>query len=249
MLIEIEPAVRATWTARRADHQAQHAVAPAADPILVGLGQQVVDGVDPFRIDLPQRLLGEIVAGIEKREGLAASVLGWRRPAKVFLVIAIQRRATAGVARVEEEILHVDRNELLGTGDLVQIRAAGDLPIVLFTLTTPADVLLPAGKVKQARVIAESEAATVLTTALVGYTDQPGAVAASGAALDQRTFGGWPQACTVINVGDFMQHRGEQFLTHSAVGTIGFSLAALPSVSPASNLRFRSSSATRVAWP
>jgi hypothetical protein len=222
MLIQIEPAIRPTWAARSADHQTQHAVAPAADPVLIGLGQQVIDCIDPFGVDLPQRLLGKVVTGIEKREGLAASVLGRWRPAEVFLVIAIQRGATAGVARVEEEILHVDRDELFRAGDLVQIRAAGDLPIVLFALTATTDVLLPTSEVEQARIIAEGEAPTILAPAFVGNADQPGAVEASGAALDQRALGVRPQACTVVNVGDFMQHRGEQFLAHSAVGAIGF---------------------------
>ncbi|MNY14873.1 hypothetical protein D3C86_1480620 [compost metagenome] len=52
MLIQIQPAIRPAWTARCADYQAQHAVAPAADPVLIGLGQQIVNGVDPFRINV-----------------------------------------------------------------------------------------------------------------------------------------------------------------------------------------------------
>ena len=197
-------------------------MAPAADPVLIGLCEQVINRVNPLRIDVPQWLLGEVVTGVQKREGLAASVFGRWRPAEMLLVIAVQRGAAAGVARVEEEVLHVDRDELFRAGNLVEIGAAGDLPIVLLTLTATADVLLPTGEVEQARIIAEGKATAVLATAFIWDAYQPGAVEAAGATLDQRALGVWPQAGAVINVGDFVQHRGEQFLAHSAVGAIGF---------------------------
>ena len=91
----------------------------------------------------------------------------------MFLVVAVQRGTAAGVARVEEEVLHVDRDELLGAARLVDVRAAGDLPVVLFALATAADVLRPAGEVEQARIVAEGKAATGLAAALVGNADQP----------------------------------------------------------------------------
>ena len=148
-------------------------MAPAADPVLVGLGQQIVDGVDPLRIYLTQGLLGEIVACIEERERFGASLLGGGCPAEVFLVVAVQRRATTGVARVEEEILHVDRDKLLRAAGLVNVRAARDLAIVLFALATTADILLPAGEIEQARIVAEGEAAVGLAAAFVRDADQP----------------------------------------------------------------------------
>jgi hypothetical protein len=73
-------------------------VTPAADPVLVGFSQQIVDGVDPFRIDLAQWSFGEIVAGIEEGEGFAAGVFSGGRPAEMFFVIAVQRRTATGVA-------------------------------------------------------------------------------------------------------------------------------------------------------
>ena len=39
MLIQIEPAIRAARATRCTDHQTQHAVTPAADPVLIGFGQ------------------------------------------------------------------------------------------------------------------------------------------------------------------------------------------------------------------
>ena len=52
MLVQIQPARRPARPAWCADHQAQHAVAKAADPLAVGLGQQVIDGVDPLGVEL-----------------------------------------------------------------------------------------------------------------------------------------------------------------------------------------------------
>ncbi len=221
MLVQIQPTIRAARAARRADHQAQHAVAPAADQVLVGFGQQVVDFVDPFRVDVAQGRLGEVVAGVEEGVGLGAGVLRGRRPAKVFLVIAEQRGAAAGVARVEEEILHVDRDELQRAAGFVEVRAARDLAVVLLALTAAADVLRPAGEVEQARVVAEGEAAVVLATALIGQSDQAGDVVLAAAASDQRALVAGPQARTVIDVGQFMQHGGEHFPAHGAVGAVG----------------------------
>ncbi|MNP05368.1 hypothetical protein D3C76_973170 [compost metagenome] len=86
VLVEVQATVRATWAARLADDQAQHAVAPAADPVLIGLGQQIVDFIDPFRVDFAQRLAGEITSGIEERQAFGAGVL-WRGPVKVLLQV------------------------------------------------------------------------------------------------------------------------------------------------------------------
>ncbi|MCY1356898.1 hypothetical protein D9M69_433640 [compost metagenome] len=173
MLVQIQSAIRSAWSAWRADHQAQHAVTPAAEQVLVGLGQQIVNGIDSLRIDLAQRCLGEVAAGIEEREGLATGVFGGRRPAEMLLVVAIQRGTAAGVARVEEEILHVDRDELLWTAGLVDVRAAGNLAIVLFAFTATAYVLLPAGEVEQTRIVTEGKTPIGLAPALVGNANQP----------------------------------------------------------------------------
>jgi hypothetical protein len=88
-------------------------VAPAADQVLVGFGQQVVDFVDPLRVDLAQRVLAKSLPALRNAKVLA-QVSCRRRPAEVLLVVAEQRGAAAGVARVEEEVLHVDRDELQG---------------------------------------------------------------------------------------------------------------------------------------
>ncbi|MNM80848.1 hypothetical protein D3C81_928300 [compost metagenome] len=173
VLVQVQSAIRTTGAARRADHQTQHAVAPAAEQVLVSLGQQIVNGIDPLRIDLPQRCLGEIVAGIEERDGFAAGVTGGGRPAEMLFVVAIQCGTAAGVARVKEEILHVDRDEFLGAAGLVDIRTAGNLAIVLFAFTPTAYVLLPAGQVEQARIVAEGKAPIGLAPTLVGHADQP----------------------------------------------------------------------------
>ncbi|MNX96072.1 hypothetical protein D3C86_1283740 [compost metagenome] len=43
-----------------------------------------------------------------------------------------------------------------------------------------------------------------------------------GATLNQRALRLGPQARAIIDVGQFVQHGGQHFPTHSAVGTIGF---------------------------
>ncbi|MNO77570.1 hypothetical protein D3C76_686850 [compost metagenome] len=209
MLVQVEAAIWPAGPARCANHQTQHAVAPTAHPVLVGLRQEIVDGVDPLRINLAQGRLGEVIARVEECESLGALAFGGGCPAELLLVVAVQRRATTGVARVEEEILHVDRDKLLRAADLVDVRAAGDLAIVLFALATPANVLLPTGEVKQARVVAEGEAAAGLAPALVRNAHQPRAALLAGAALNQCALRIRPQACAVINVGQLVQYRGE----------------------------------------
>ncbi|MCY1530500.1 hypothetical protein D9M68_656890 [compost metagenome] len=79
MLVEIQPALRPARPAGRADDQAQHAVAPAAGPGLVGFGEQVIDLVDTFGVKFTQRLTGEIAAGIQVGVAVGARLLlGWR---------------------------------------------------------------------------------------------------------------------------------------------------------------------------
>ncbi|MNG40763.1 hypothetical protein D3C84_1295190 [compost metagenome] len=64
-------------------------MAPAADPVLIRLGQQIVDGVHPLRIDLAQRRFGKVITGVEEGEGFATFAFGGWGPAKVFFVIAV----------------------------------------------------------------------------------------------------------------------------------------------------------------
>ena len=138
----------------------------------------------------------------------------------MFLVIAIQRRAAARVGRVEEKILHIDRNKFFRVRDFVQVRTAHNLVVVLLAFATAADVLLPASQIKQARVITQGEASFGLTTAFIGQADQASTAALSGATLDQRPLCGRPEAGAVVKVGQFMQHGSEQFTTYSAVWAI-----------------------------
>src|SRR5690606_28355288 len=59
-----------------------------------------------------------------------------------------------------------------------------------------------------------------LATAFIRNADQSGTVVTSGAALDQRAFGSWPKTRAVIDVGKFVQHRGQHFAADGAVRTI-----------------------------
>ena len=198
MFLQIQAAVGATWAARSTDHQAQHAVAPAAGPLLVGFCQQVVNGIHTLGIDGAQWLFAKVVAGIKKSECLGAFVFGGRCPAKMLFVVAIQGRATARVSRVEEKVLHIDRNKFFGVGDFVQIGTANNLVVILLAFATAAYILLPSGKVQQSRVITEGKASFGLTPALIGQADQASTTALSSATLDQSPLCGRPEAGAVI---------------------------------------------------
>ena len=137
------------------------------------------------------------------------------------LVVAVEGWAATGVGRVEEEVLHVDRYKLFGVGDFVKVRAANDLVVVLLALATASDILLPAGQVEQPWIIAEGEAAFGLAAALIGQANDSGAVALSAAAQDQAALCGGPESGAVVDVGQFVQHSGEHFPAHGAVGTVG----------------------------
>ncbi|MNM85929.1 hypothetical protein D3C81_980700 [compost metagenome] len=202
-LVEVQAAVRPAWAARLADHQAQHAVAPAADQVLVGFGQQVVHLIDPLGVDFAQRLAGEVAAGIDERQALGAAVL-LRCPAEVFAQVLVQRRTAAAVARVEEEVLHVDRDVLLGAAQFIAVGAAHELAVVLLALAASAHVLLPAGQVEQARVVAEGEAALGLATACFGQADLAQRTLLALATGDQRVLGAGPQPGTVVDMGEFV---------------------------------------------
>ncbi|MNM60447.1 hypothetical protein D3C81_717260 [compost metagenome] len=195
-------------------------MAPAADPVLVGFGQQVIHGIDPLGVDLAQRRFGKVIAGVEERQCARA----WRmlgRPVEMLLQVSLQGRAAAGKAWVEQEVLHVDRDEFLGAAQLIAVGAACHLAVVLFALATTADILRPASQVEQARVVTEGETAFGLATALFGQADFALAVLLSGALGDQPTLRTLPQAGAVIDVGQLMQDGGQQLLAYGAVGAAG----------------------------
>lgn len=114
VLVEVEPAVRAARAAGGADHQAQHGVAPAAGPVVVGFGEQVVHFVDPLGVEAPQGFAAEVAPGVEVGQFAGAAAGGVRGPAEVVAEVAVQRGASAAVVGVEEEVLHVHRDEFAG---------------------------------------------------------------------------------------------------------------------------------------
>ncbi|MND75337.1 hypothetical protein D3C80_669500 [compost metagenome] len=221
VLVEVEAAVRSARTARGADHQAQHAVAPAADPVLVGLGEQVVHFIDPLGVELAQGLLAEVAAGIQIGEAAGAIGAVRRRPAEMFAVVAVERRAAAGIGRIEEEVLHVHRDELARILQFVDVRAARHLVVFRFALAALADVLGPAGEVQQARVVAEGEAALGLAPAVAGQSYRAVAPGPGAAAEQLRPVGGGPEPGAVVEVGQLVEHGGEHFAAHRAVDAVG----------------------------
>ncbi|MCY1284706.1 hypothetical protein D9M70_336210 [compost metagenome] len=218
--VEVQPAGRPARAARGADDDAQHGVAPARDQLVVGLGEQVVDLVDALRVELAQWLAGEVAAGVEV--GVARWAVGALRAlAEAFGVEPVERRAAAGVARVEEEVLHVHRDEFARVAQLVGVRAAQDEAVVRLALAVLAGVLRPAGEVEQARVVGEGEAAPGLDAALAGFTGASQRFPARAAAADQAGFGGRPQPRAVVQVGQFVEQGGEQFAAQGAVAAAG----------------------------
>ncbi|MCY1410919.1 hypothetical protein D9M71_262980 [compost metagenome] len=142
-------------------------------------------------------------------------------PAEVFAEVLIQRRATAAVARVEEEILHVDRDVFLGAAQLIAVGAAHELAIVLFALASSAHVLLPPGQVEQAWVVAQGEATLGLPAAFFRQADLAQRALLALAACNQRILDAGPQAGTVVEMGELVQHGGQQLFTHRAMWAVG----------------------------
>ena len=71
--------------------------------------------------------------------------------------VGVQRRATAGVVRVEQKVLGVDRDKLGRAVQLVAIRRAQHLTIGRFALTTRTHTLRPASQIQQARIITQAK--------------------------------------------------------------------------------------------
>ncbi|MNF39177.1 hypothetical protein D3C84_201430 [compost metagenome] len=222
MLVQIQPAIRPARPPGGADHQAQHAVAPAAGPLLVGLGEQVVDLVDPLGVERAQWLAGEIAAGVEVGVRVDAGLLAGRCPAAEMLAqVTRQRGAATGVAGVEEEVLHVHRDELARVAQFVDIRAARHLAVGRLARAAPADLLRPAGQVEQARIVAEGETARRLAAAGIGQADRAEAGQALPATLQQALLILWPELRAVVEVSQLVQHGGQQLTAHVTVRTSG----------------------------
>src|SRR5690606_40073887 len=101
-MVQVEAAVRATRAPGSADYQAQHAVAPAADSVVVGFRVEVVHLVDPFGVDPGQRRLLIVATGIEIGQARAARLGPRRLPGEMGLEVLMQSGATAGVGGIEE---------------------------------------------------------------------------------------------------------------------------------------------------
>ncbi|MNV50804.1 hypothetical protein D3C71_1428310 [compost metagenome] len=149
MMGKIHPARRPAWSSRRADHQPQHAVAPAAHQLVIAFGEQVVDAVNPRRIQLEQRRSARVLFGLHQRQTGVAVDRVHDRPQ----VVGEPRgdgRSTAGVIRIEQQVLGVDRQELGRAGTLVIIGAAPAEGVGGAAESPRAS--LPAGQVPQPRV-------------------------------------------------------------------------------------------------
>ena len=220
-MVQIQAAVRPARAAWRADHQAQHAVAPAADPGVVSFGKQIVDLVDALGVELDQRGAREVMPGVEDRQGAFAGIDPGGLPAEMLAEIAMQQRATAGVAWVEEKVLQIHRHEFQRVAQLVGIGAACLLGIVLLACAALANALWPAGQIEQARVVAEGEAALGLPAAAVRQADQAETAGALSTerllSMDFRR----PELGAVIEMSHFVNERRQHFLTHRAVRPLG----------------------------
>ncbi|MNJ37245.1 hypothetical protein D3C77_320560 [compost metagenome] len=103
---------------------------------------------------------------------------------------------------------------------------------MLLALPSPAYILLPAGQVKQARIITESEASVGLSAALFGQAYLALAAHMASTLGDQAPVSALPEPCTVIDVGQFVQDGGQQLFANSAMGASGL-LAGSAAVSEA----------------
>ena len=221
MVLQIQAAIRAARPAGCADHQAQHAVAPAADPVVVGLGVQVIDLVNTLGVDPGQRRLLIVAAGVQERQARTAGFGAGRLPAEVLAEVLLQRRAPAGVVGVEQEVLEIDREEFARVVQLVAVRAALVLAVIVDRRAASADALGPAGQFQQARIVGQGEAPRGLATTVVRQANRAQRTRQSGAARQLATIQGGPEAGTVIQVRQLVQHGGQQFAVLRAMGAPG----------------------------
>ena len=115
---EVEPAIGPARAARRADHEAQHAVTPAAHRPLIAFGQQVVDCVDAIGVELQKWRLVFVADGPQHHE--ARRAVGRRRTApEVRGEKAVQVRPAAAVGRIEQKVLEVHGDEFGRARELV----------------------------------------------------------------------------------------------------------------------------------
>src|SRR3989338_648009 len=198
MLLQIQPAIRPTRSTRRTNHQSQHAVAPSAGQCIVGFGQQVIDLVNPLRIDSAQRLAGKVAPGIQVSQTFGAGLLISRRPGEMRAQVTRQRGPATGVAGVEEEVLNVDGEKLARVAQLIAIRAARDLMIVLLARTTPPDLLRPASQIEQQRIIAQGKTPRRLPAAVIREANGPPTPLALATLALQQPLCLWPELGTVI---------------------------------------------------
>ncbi len=146
---QIQPARRPARTSRRADHQPQHAVAPAAHQLVVALGQQVVHRIYPLRIQLQQRGFAGDITRLHQRHARVAC--GLRPGSKVICKPRRQRRAATREPGVEQVMLGIHRQVFGRAVALVRVGAAFGERVVT-TPPTPR-VLLPAGQVTPAGAV------------------------------------------------------------------------------------------------
>src|SRR3990167_3431991 len=140
----------------------------AAAPVVVAFGEQEVHPIDPRRVELAQRLAGEITAGIQVSQFTVARLFGCWRPTEMRLPIGIQLGPATGIAGVEQKVFEIDRDKLAGIAQLVRVEAARHLSVALLTLAITADILRPASQIQQTWVVGEAKAPRRLPATAIG---------------------------------------------------------------------------------
>ncbi len=149
VVFQVQATVRPRRTARPADHQPQHAVAPAAHRLRAAFGKQVVHRVDACRVEVQQRRRTLFRFGLEQGQRRSALRL-WkrRRCSEVSLVPLRQRGAPAGELAIEHEMLGVHCQVLGRVLQLIGIRTAV-MEVVVATAEMPG-LALPSGQITPA---------------------------------------------------------------------------------------------------
>ncbi|MNV38722.1 hypothetical protein D3C71_1302840 [compost metagenome] len=149
MMLQIHPAGRPGRTSRRADDQAQHAVAPAAHQLLIAFGEQEIDFVDARRIEFEQIGQPVLFAGLHEGQARATGDLGLHRCLPQLLdEPRMQGRPPAAVVAVQQIVLKIDREKLRRAVQLVAVRAT-QRELVAAT-AGPQRALLPTGEIEEA---------------------------------------------------------------------------------------------------
>src|SRR5690554_7820346 len=112
-----------------------------------------------------------------------------------------QSGAAAAIFRIEQKVLQIDGDELLGILQLIRIRCAQPLMIDPFAQIPTTDLLRPTGEIQQAWRVTQRITPIGLPTAMRGQSRLALGLESSAAMAQPKRLGGVPIAALIIQMG------------------------------------------------